>query len=90
MNIILNDNKYKVIKNYRDGYDEEALTNLFTDYFYDYDYVLGDWAYGKLRLKGFYKEDNKKVKQLNNIKYVDDYIKNNCAYDCKYFIIEKE
>lgn len=90
MNIILNNNKYKIIKNYRDAYDEEALTNLFTDYFYDYDYVVGDWAYGKLRLKGFYKDDNKKVKQLNNIKYVDEYIKNNCAYDCKYFIIEKE
>lgn len=90
MNIILNNNKYKIIKNYRDAYVEEALTNLFTDYFYDYDYVVGDWAYGKLRLKGFYKDDNKKVKQLNNIKYVDEYIKNNCAYDCKYFILEKE
>lgn len=81
--------KYEVIKNVRDGFDLEEVKNKLTDYFYPYDYIVGDWAYGKLRLKGFYDEKNKNCKELNNIKNVDNYIKNNCAYNCKHFIVKK-
>ena len=86
----INNKKYKIIKEYRDGYEQEAVEGLLTDYFEEYDYVFGDWAYSKLRLKGFNKSDNKKVNQINDIANLDDYIKNNCAYDCKYFLLEKE
>jgi uncharacterized protein YutD len=80
---------YQIIENYRDGYNEEEFKSKLTDYFYDYDYVLGDWAYGKLRLKGFYDVKNSKVKEINNYSKVQDYLKNNCAYGCKYFIAKK-
>lgn len=90
MKIIINEKEYDLVKNHRDGFDEESVTSRVTDYFEDYDYIFGDWAYGKLRLKGFYKEDNKKVKDLNNIKKLEDYIKDNCAYDCRYFLLEKK
>ena len=89
MEVILNDINYKIVKNYREGFNEEEVKNRFTDYFEGYDYVFGDWAYGKLRLKGFYKKDNKKVSKINNIEDLDKYIKENCAYDCKYFLLEK-
>jgi uncharacterized protein YutD len=89
MEVILNDITYKIVKNYREGFNEEEVKNRFTDYFEGYDYVFGDWAYGKLRLKGFYKKDNKKVSKINNIEDLDKYIKENCAYDCKYFLLEK-
>ena len=89
MNIELNGKKYKVIKNYRDGFEEEPVIEKTTDYFIDFDYILGDWAYGKLRLKGFYKNTNKKVKEMNNYDNIDNYIRENCAFDCKYFILEK-
>ncbi len=89
MNIELNGIKYKVIKDYREGFDIDTVVEKTTDYFMDYDYILGDWAYGKLRLKGFYKKTNKKVKDLNNYEYIDKYIKDNCAFDCRYFILEK-
>ena len=81
--IKLNNIEYEVIKEYREGFEEEAVVEKTTDYFIDYDYIFGDWAYGKLRLKGFYKKDNKNVKDINNIDTLDDYIKNNCAFDCK-------
>lgn len=82
--------KYKLIENHEDGFNEEEFKNKYTDYFYEYDYVVGDIAYGKLRLKGFYKEDNKNVKSYNNIKKLKRYINENCAYGCKYFVLEKE
>ena len=89
MKILVNEKKYEVIKNYKDAFDEEEFKSKFTDFFYDYDYVVGDIAYGKLRLKGFYDEKNKKVNKINNYKNVDKYIENNCAYDCRHFIIKK-
>lgn len=87
--IVLNDCNYELIKNYRDAYNRDDLESKFTDYFYDYDYVVGDIAYNKLRLKGFYDASNRKAKKLNNFKFVDDYLKKNCANDCRHFIIKK-
>ena len=51
--IKLGNNNYEIIKNYKDGLDLETLNLKYTEYFEEYDYILGDWAYGKLRLKGF-------------------------------------
>jgi uncharacterized protein YutD len=59
------------------------------DYFDDYDYIFGDYAYEKLRLKGYYDSTNKKAKKINDIKYVDDYIKNYCSFGAKIFLIKK-
>ncbi len=87
--VVIENNEYKLIKDNREGYDEEAFKERVTDYFYDYDYIFGDWAYGKLRLKGFYKETNKKATKINNIKGLDEYIEKNCAYGCRYFLLEK-
>lgn len=90
MKITLNENTYTVVKYYREGYKKEEVEARVTEYFTPYDYIFGDWAYGKLRLKGFYKSDHKNVKPMNDIKSLEQYIKNNCAYDCRYFLLEKE
>lgn len=90
INIVINDKKYKLIKNFRDGYEAGEVQNKLTEYYNDFDYIVGDWAYGKLRLKGFYDSKNSKVKDFNNYENVESYIKNNCAYGCKYFILQKQ
>ena len=89
MNIEINNIKYELIKNYKDAFDKEEFLLKCKDYFYDYDYIVGDIAYGKLRLKGFYDEKSKKVKKINNFKNVEDYLKNYCANDCKHYIVKK-
>ena len=89
MNIEVNNNKYEIIKDYKEAFNEEDFISKCTDYFNDYDYIVGDIAYGKLRLKGFYDEKNKKVKKINNFKNVDTYLKMYCANDCKYYIVKK-
>ena len=83
------DNNYKVIKG-KENFDYEEVNSLFTDYFQDYDYVLGDYSYGKIRLKGFYDSNNKKAKKLNDIKYLEDYIKEYCSPGAKTFLLKKE
>jgi uncharacterized protein YutD len=87
--ITIENNEYIIIEDYKDGYDEAEFKSKLTDYFDDYDYIVGDWAYGKLRLKGFYDGSNKKARDLNNIKFLDNYLKNTCAFNCKYFVIKR-
>jgi len=89
MDIIINNNKYNLIENINEGFDLEILKERMTEYFDLYDYVVGDWAYGKLRLKGFNNKNNKQFNKFNDYQNVKNYLKDNCAYGCKYFIIEK-
>lgn len=80
---------YEIIKDYRNAFNEEEFVSKCTDYFFEYDYVVGDIAYDKLRLKGFYEDENKKSKKINKISGLDEYLKNKCAYGCKYFVAKK-
>lgn len=87
--IEIEDKKYELITNYKDAFEEEEFINCYTDFYYDYDYIVGDIAYSKLRLKGFYESKNKKVKKINDIKNLEIYLKQDCAVDCKYFVLKK-
>lgn len=89
MIIEIENNKYKLIKDYKEAFNKEEFENRYTSYFEEYDYIIGDIAYSKLRLKGFCKKGNKNLNKINNFDTYEDYIKNNCAFDCKYFILEK-
>lgn len=88
--VTLLNNTYEVIKDEHNSFDQKETEELMTDYFEPYDYVLGDYSYGKLRLKGFYDDSNKKATDINNFKNIDNYLENFCSYKCKYFIIKKE
>ena len=80
---------YEVEKNYKNAFDIETVQSKLTEHFYDYDYILGDIAYNKLRLKGFYNTNSSKKEKWNDIAYLEEYIKNYCAYDCAYFLLKK-
>lgn len=87
--IIIENIEYEIIENLNDCLNIEELKDKYTDYFEPYDYILGDYAYGKLRLKGFCDRGNKKVNNINDIRGKDLYIKTQCAYHCNYFLIKK-
>ena len=88
MEVIIDNKTYEVIKNVKDALDVEDLEGKITDYYDNFDYILGDYAYGKVRLKGFNDKDNKYFKAINDISKVKEYIENCCAYGCKYFILK--
>ena len=88
-NVIIDGKEYEVVKNYRDALDVADLEGKITEYFDNFDYILGDYAYGKVRLKGFNEKGNKYYKPINDYAKIADYIKNNCAYDCRYFILKR-
>ena len=80
--IEINGIKYLVVRNDNDCVDVELLSEKITDYFDDFDYICGDFAYDKVRLKGFYDSSN-------DIKNLDDYEKNYCCYGARLFLLKK-
>lgn len=86
---IINDLEFELMENYKDGFEFDEVKNKYTDYFDDYDYLVGDWSYGKLRLKGFCDKKNELCNKINNITLKDKYIKNSCSYECRYFVLKK-
>ncbi len=88
--ITINNVEYEINKDVNEAIDKEVLEEKITDYFDDYTYIVGDWAYGKVRLKGFNDKGNKNFKPINDIANLDKYIQNSCAFGCKWFCIKKD
>ena len=89
MQTTINNQLYEIYKDKDKCFNLEETESLLTEYFLPYDYILGDYSYGRLRLKGYYDEKNKKVTKINNFKDIDNYIEKYCAYNCNYFILKK-
>ena len=87
--IKINDVKYELLHEEKDAFDSEIVTEKLTDYFDMFDVIVGDWSYGKLRLKGFNEKGNKDFKEINNVARIPEYIEKYCAYGCKWFEIKK-
>ena len=88
MIVNIDNKKYEVIKNEKNALDINDLEGKITDYYHNFDYILGDYAYGKVRLKGFNEKSNKYFKSVNDYSKIDEYIDKYCAYGCKYFILK--
>lgn len=52
-----------------------------------YDYIVGDWGYDQLRLRGFYEIGSKKGSPYQSIERLDDYLYEYCNFGCSYFIL---
>ena len=87
--IKINNTTYEVINDDFDSIDIDLLTEKITEYFDGFDYIVGDYAYNKLRLKGFNDKKNKYYKPINDIANLNNYISEYCAYGCKWFCIKK-
>ena len=89
--IKINNNTYELIKEYKNGFEADTVLEKCneTDYFDEYDYIFGDYAYDKVRLKGYYDSNNKKANKINDIKYMDDYVKNYCSFGSRIFLLKK-
>ena len=87
--IVINEKEYEVVENDNDCINEEELSEKLTDYFDDYDYIFGDYAYEKLRLKGYYDSKNKKANKINDIKTNKEYKEKYCSYGARTFLLKK-
>ena len=86
----IKDRLYQVVVNYREGFQLEALEQRYQEYFDKFDYIVGDWGFEQLRLRGFYQSNARKVPKDQTIDFLDDYLKEYCNFGCQYFVLAKE
>ncbi|RZI14282.1 DUF1027 domain-containing protein [Staphylococcus aureus] len=78
---------FELIENYRECFNEEKFIARYTDILDKYDYIVGDYGYDQLRLKGFYKDSNKKAEMSKRFSNIQDYIFEYCNFGCPYFVL---
>ena len=78
---------FELIEEYRECFDEEIFSARYSDILDKYDYVVGDYGYDQLRLKGFYKDSNKKAEISKRFSSIQDYILEYCNFGCPYFVV---
>jgi len=80
---------YEIIIDYREAFKEEAFQERYSEILNKYDYILGDWGYGQLRLKGFFDDKNQKATYDTKVSTLQDYLYEYCNFGCAYFILKK-
>lgn len=88
-NFTLGRGTYKLVQNYRDGFDYEATIKRYNDVLEKYDFIVGDWGYDQLRLKGFFMDDFKSAPIDAKISTLEDYLYEYCNFGCAYFVIQQ-
>ncbi|MFC3041392.1 YutD family protein [Virgibacillus xinjiangensis] len=87
--IELHGKTYELIENEKNGFDETALNDRYSEILAKYDFIVGDWGYEQLRLKGFYTDRNTKAPLDSRISTLDDYLYEYCNFGCAYFVLKK-
>lgn len=85
----VNGKYYEVVENVKNGFQEEPFRERYADILAKYDYIVGDWGYDQLRLKGFYDDRRSKVPIDAKISTVQDYLLEHCNFGCAYFVLKK-
>lgn len=87
--MLINGIHYEVVEDYRNGFIEEAVKDRYSDILNKYDYIVGDWGYSQLRLKGFFDDSNQKATPETKISILSEYLYEYCNFGCAYFVLKK-
>ncbi|WP_246027958.1 YutD family protein, partial [Paenibacillus xylaniclasticus] len=87
--ILIGGKRYELIIDHKNGWNPSAFRDRYSDVLERYDYIIGDWGYNQLRLKGFFKDSNPKANKDTNISGLVDYINEYCNFGCAYFVIQR-
>ncbi len=81
--------QYEVIDDVKEGWNEEEFTARYSDVLNKYDYIVGDWGYSQLRLRGFFEDRHKKSTFDTKISTLPDYLYEYCNFGCAYFVLKR-
>ncbi|MGG1877796.1 YutD family protein [Paenibacillus cisolokensis] len=87
--IVIGNKSYEVLKDHRNGWNPEAFRERYSEVLDRYDYIVGDWGYNQLRLKGFYRDNHPKAPKDATFSSVSDYINEYCNFGCAHFVLQK-
>ncbi|WP_018661819.1 YutD family protein [Heyndrickxia acidiproducens] len=87
--ITIHHHTYEIITDYRNGFKEDAFRSRYSEILEKYDYIVGDWGYGQLRLRGFFDDRNPKSAFDTKISTLTEYLYEYCNFGCAYFVAKK-
>ncbi|MCK9860332.1 YutD family protein [Paenibacillus sp. ATY16] len=80
---------YELIHENRNGWNADAFKDRYSEVLERYDFIIGDWGYSQLRLKGFFRDNHMKATKDSAYSGMSDYINEYCNFGCAYFVLEK-
>ncbi|PWW02552.1 uncharacterized protein YutD [Paenibacillus cellulosilyticus] len=87
--ILIGGKRYELIVDHKNGWNPSAFRDRYSDVLERYDYIIGDWGYNQLRLKGFFRDNHPKGSKDSFISGLVDYINEYCNFGCAYFVIQR-
>ncbi|MCP1125844.1 hypothetical protein CN326_09930 [Bacillus sp. AFS018417] len=87
--VYVNNIHYEVIQENRNGFNEEAFKARYAEILNKYDYIVGDWGYDQLRLRGFFDDSNQRATYDTKISTLSEYLYEYCNFGCAYFVLRK-
>ncbi|WP_078544209.1 YutD family protein [Litchfieldia alkalitelluris] len=87
--ITINNMTYELVEDSRQGFNEEAFRTRYSEILTKYDYIVGDWGYNQLRLRGFFDDDNQKATFDTKISTLSEYLYEYCNFGCAYFVLKR-
>lgn len=87
--ITIHNQRFELVKEFKNGFNEEEFRARYSEILNKYDYIVGDWGYNQLRLRGFFDDQNQKATYDTKISTLDEYLYEYCNYGCAYFVLKK-
>ena len=82
-------NAYSLMHEHKSGWNPEAFRERFSEVLERFDYIVGDWGYNQLRLRGFYRDGHPRATKESAISSFVDYINEYCNFGCAHFVLTK-
>lgn len=87
--ITVGNKTYELVHDHKNGWNQDSFRARYSEVLERYDYIVGDWGYNQLRLKGFFRDNHPKASKDALIGTVQDYLNEYCNFGCAYFILQK-
>jgi uncharacterized protein YutD len=84
--ILINGHTYEIIGNQNDCFNFNDFVHRYNPILSHYSYIVGDYGYGQLRLKGFF-DDGMKSPLQNQFMAIQDYLYEYANMGADYFIL---
>lgn len=89
MVIKIDQDYFEILRDDQNAFDETSFISRYSEILDKYDFIVGDYGYEQLRLKGFYHDSNKKSDANKRFSSIQDYILEYCNFGCKYFVLRR-
>lgn len=84
---LINKHPYVIVADPDNSFNLESFTDRFSTILSKYDFIVGDWGYGQLRLRGFFDHKNPEWSVEKDVDTIQDYLYEECNFGCSYFIL---